>query len=187
MSRSLTVCAAGQNANGILDGRVTDSSGASIAGAKVTVENQSTGTRQQYITSADGRFYQAQVLIGAYRVIVEHPGFQRYVQNGVGGGAYAILYSGSVLQAAGTSGSSGTEGFQANTALNATFDSGKTFISQFPFDNPFRTRLQPPSRNQGRSVQRAQHRYRCRHRRQLFPRLSESGDSAMEWNHPAAD
>src|SRR5438105_14489446 len=92
MSRSLIVamsalalacCASAQNANGILDGRVTDASGAAIAGAKVTVENQGTGTRQEFTTNSEGRFYQAQVLIGTYRVTVENPGFQKYIQNNI--------------------------------------------------------------------------------------------------------
>src|SRR5437016_3386037 len=80
---ALCTSALAQNANGILDGRITDSSGASIPGAKVTVENQGTGTSQQYTTNADGRFYQGQVLIGAYRVTVEKTGFQKYVQSNI--------------------------------------------------------------------------------------------------------
>ena len=37
---ALALCSSisGQNANGILDGRITDASGSSIPGAKVTVE-----------------------------------------------------------------------------------------------------------------------------------------------------
>jgi hypothetical protein len=92
MSRSLiaflaalafATCASAQNANGVLDGRVTDSSGAAIAGAKVTIENQGTGTRQEFTTNSEGRFYQGQVLIGTCRVTVEHPGFQKYIQNNI--------------------------------------------------------------------------------------------------------
>jgi Carboxypeptidase regulatory-like domain len=90
MSRSLfsalaalafACCALGQNANGVLDGRVTDSSGAAVPGAKVTIENQGTGTRQEFTTNSEGRFYQGQVLIGTYRVTVENAGFQKYVQS----------------------------------------------------------------------------------------------------------
>src|SRR5438552_3489435 len=76
-------CASAQNANGILDGRVTDSSGASIPGAKVTIENQGTGTKQEFTTNSEGRFYLAQVLIGLYRVTVEQAGFQKYVQSDI--------------------------------------------------------------------------------------------------------
>lgn len=50
-------------------------------------------------------------------------------------GAYGILYAPSMLQAAGTSGSSGTEGFTGSTALNSTLDNGSTFIASL--SNPF--------------------------------------------------
>ncbi|MDE3194961.1 MAG: TonB-dependent receptor, partial [Acidobacteriota bacterium] len=50
-------------------------------------------------------------------------------------GAYGILYAPSMLQAAGTSGSSGTEGFQGSTALNTTLDNGTTFLASL--SNPF--------------------------------------------------
>jgi hypothetical protein len=54
-------------------------------------------------------------------------------------GAYAILYSPSVLQASGTSGSSGTQGFQSSTGLINSFDGGVTpaaFLRN-PFPNGF--------------------------------------------------
>ena len=50
-------------------------------------------------------------------------------------GAYGILYAPSMLQAAGTSGTSGTEGFTGGTALNATLNSGQTFVASL--GNPF--------------------------------------------------
>jgi hypothetical protein len=54
-------------------------------------------------------------------------------------GAYAIMYAGSVLQAAGTSGSSGTEGFTSTTNMIGTFDSGETIAAYLrnPFPNGF--------------------------------------------------
>ena len=75
--------AAAQNANGILNGRISDASGASIAGAKVTIQNQETGVRQELTSSSEGRFYLPQVLIGTYRVTVEKSGFQKYIQSEV--------------------------------------------------------------------------------------------------------
>src|ERR1043166_7680647 len=80
---ALCSSALAQNANGILDGRIIDSSGASVPGAKVIVENQGTGVRQEYTTNSEGRFYQAQVLVGTYRVTVEKAGFQTYVQSNI--------------------------------------------------------------------------------------------------------
>ena len=50
-------------------------------------------------------------------------------------GAYSIMYAGSVLQAAGTSGSSGTEGFTSTTNMITTFDSGEHIAALL--SNPF--------------------------------------------------
>jgi len=54
-------------------------------------------------------------------------------------GAYGILYSPSVLQASGTSGSSGTQGFTASTGVNTSFDGGVTPAATLnnPFPNGF--------------------------------------------------
>src|SRR5260370_16329119 len=82
---ALSYSASAQNANGILDGRIVDASGSAIPGARMTVENQDTGTRREYISNSEGRFYQGQVLIGAYRVIVEKPGFQKHVESNIRG------------------------------------------------------------------------------------------------------
>ena len=57
-------------------------------------------------------------------------------------GAYAILYSPSVMQAAGTSGSSGTEGFESSSPMNVTIDNGKTFLTNL--SNPFPAFNLPP-------------------------------------------
>jgi hypothetical protein len=56
-------------------------------------------------------------------------------KNTVFRGAYGILYAPSMLQAAGTSGSSGTEGFTGGTALNTSLDNGSTFAASL--SNPF--------------------------------------------------
>jgi len=50
-------------------------------------------------------------------------------------GAYGILYSGSVLQASGTSGSSGTQGFTSTTSQPLSNDGGLTQTATFA--NPF--------------------------------------------------
>ncbi len=54
-------------------------------------------------------------------------------------GAYGILYSPSVLQASGTSGSSGTQGFTSGTNINTSFDGGVTPAAWLfnPFPNGF--------------------------------------------------
>jgi hypothetical protein len=54
-------------------------------------------------------------------------------------GAYALMYSGSVMQAAGTSGSSGTEGFTGSTNMIISNNGGRTFEASLsnPFPNGF--------------------------------------------------
>jgi len=65
-----------QNAAGRIIGNVTDPSGASVSGAKVTVTNVATQVSQQTTTDNDG-FYQALGLpIGSYRVTIEKVGFR---------------------------------------------------------------------------------------------------------------
>ncbi len=56
--------------------------------------------------------------------------------------AYAMMYAGSVLQAAGTSGSSGTEGFQSTTNMIPSFNSGETLAATL--SNPFPTGFNLP-------------------------------------------
>lgn len=50
-------------------------------------------------------------------------------------GAYAVMYSGSVMQAAGTSGSSGTEGFTGSTNMIVSNNGGRTIDAYL--SNPF--------------------------------------------------
>ena len=83
LSLFVTASLFGQTATGILDGRVNDSSGSAVPGAKVVVENEATGVHQDLTTNSEGRFYQGFVLPGNYRLSVEKAGFQRYVENGV--------------------------------------------------------------------------------------------------------
>lgn len=68
-----------QDATGRITGLVTDSSGAVISDAKVTVENLATTLRTTVQTDSTG-LYQALLLpIGAYRVTVEAAGFRKVV------------------------------------------------------------------------------------------------------------
>ena len=68
-----------QDATGRITGLVTDSSGAVIADARVSVENLATTLRTTVPSDATG-LYQALLLpIGNYRVTVEAPGFRKVV------------------------------------------------------------------------------------------------------------
>jgi hypothetical protein len=75
----LAVGAKAQDATGRIVGNITDQSGASIAGAKVTVQNTNTGSMQETESDKDG-FYQVLSLpIGTYTVTVESNGFRKQV------------------------------------------------------------------------------------------------------------
>jgi hypothetical protein len=79
----VTACVFGQTATGTLDGRVNDSSGSAVPGAKVVIENQATGIKADLTTNSEGRFYQGFVLPGSYRLTAEKSGFQKYVESGI--------------------------------------------------------------------------------------------------------
>jgi hypothetical protein len=68
-----------QDATGRIVGNVTDPSGASVAGAKITVQNANTGSIEEAESDKDG-FYQILSLpIGTYTVTVESTGFRKQV------------------------------------------------------------------------------------------------------------
>jgi hypothetical protein len=60
--------------------------------------------------------------------------------------AYGIIYSGSVMQAAGTSGSAGTEGFRGSTNMIVSSNGGRTFDATMsnPYPNGFNFPLGAP-------------------------------------------
>jgi hypothetical protein len=80
---ALTTYGFAQNATGTIEGRVTDSSGAAITGALVTVENTATNVKLNNPTNSEGRFYQRYLPPGSYVVSVEKAGFERYIQTNV--------------------------------------------------------------------------------------------------------
>jgi hypothetical protein len=65
-----------------LTGRVTDPSGAAIAGALVTFTNEATGIKSQYAASSVG-LYVAPLPAGTYDITVEAAGFQKFEQTHV--------------------------------------------------------------------------------------------------------
>jgi hypothetical protein len=72
-----------QTATGILQGVVTDSSGAAVPDAKVTVENQRTSVLLSLLTNTGGRFVQPFLIPSEYRLTVEKAGFQKYVTSDI--------------------------------------------------------------------------------------------------------
>ena len=72
-----------QEARGTLLGRVSDTSGAVIAGANVRATNVDTGVHFSSVTNKTGDYTFPLLLPGSYTVTVEHPGFKTYTRNGV--------------------------------------------------------------------------------------------------------
>ncbi len=72
-----SVIALAQVDTGAIQGIVTDASGASVPGAKVTILNEGTSLQQVKETREDGSFIFTPVRIGAYTVEVEAKGFQK--------------------------------------------------------------------------------------------------------------
>ena len=66
-----------------LVGNLSDSSGAVIAGAKVTVVNTATSFQSETATSAEGAYYVPYLIPGTYRLVIEAPGFKKYVRDGI--------------------------------------------------------------------------------------------------------
>ena len=67
-----------QDIAGRLIGRVEDSTGAVVVGAKVTAHNEQTGIETTVRTGADGTYTFGSLHIGNYRISAESAGFQRY-------------------------------------------------------------------------------------------------------------
>src|SRR5438874_3878444 len=66
-----------------LVGTVTDSTGAVLPGAKVSVVNIETSFRSETQTGPEGSYYVPYLNPGNYRINVEAAGFRRYVRDGV--------------------------------------------------------------------------------------------------------
>src|SRR5882724_5316931 len=64
-------------------GNVTDSSGASIVGAKILVVNPENSFTTETLTTTEGSYQAPYLAPGSYRVTVEAPGFKRYVHDGL--------------------------------------------------------------------------------------------------------
>jgi len=68
---------AAQERFGTIAGRVTDSSGAPVPGATITITNNETGAMQAFVSGQTGTYRAADIVPGRYTVVVELSGFQR--------------------------------------------------------------------------------------------------------------
>ena len=72
-----------QNSQGTILGHVQDSTGAAVAGAKVTVTNANTNVAQHFTTSSVGDYVFVDVIPGTYQVEVEAGGFKTEISSGL--------------------------------------------------------------------------------------------------------
>src|ERR1035441_6712962 len=68
---------------GRISGQVTDSSGAVIVGAKVTIENRGTQVRRVLNTNSSGDYVAPGIEPGVYSISVEAPNFRKVVRERV--------------------------------------------------------------------------------------------------------
>ncbi|HLZ12747.1 MAG TPA: carboxypeptidase regulatory-like domain-containing protein [Candidatus Acidoferrum sp.] len=76
---SFAIAANSQTFRGTIKGTVTDASGASIAGSKVTIKNVATGLTRVVTSGEDGSYSVPELPIGKYTVTVEQAGFKTAV------------------------------------------------------------------------------------------------------------
>ena len=73
----------GQAVYGSIIGTVTDSSGAAVPNAKVTITDVAKGVNYETTSNESGNYQQTHLIVGTYNVKVEAQGFQAYVQDNV--------------------------------------------------------------------------------------------------------
>lgn len=73
-----------QTSFGRVSGTVTDSSGAAISGAKVSIQNQDTQNTRTASTDANGFYVVTNLPIGPYSVKIEQSGFKQQSRTGLG-------------------------------------------------------------------------------------------------------
>lgn len=77
----LLACALGQTAQ--LSGRITDSAGAVVPGAQVTLTNLGSGLKREAETNEEGTYFIPLVPLGDYEIAVRKPGFKPLTRTGL--------------------------------------------------------------------------------------------------------
>src|SRR5437762_1407583 len=72
-----------QRASAGLYGSVSDSQGAIISGAKVSLIQLTTNQARHAVSNEVGQFQFPLIPVGSYRIEVENPGFKRFEQSGI--------------------------------------------------------------------------------------------------------
>ena len=79
--------AAAQTITGRIDGRVSDSSGAVLPGATITIVNAGTGLTTTQVSDDNGTYTATNLPVGSYTVSAELEGFRRAQRTGLQLGA----------------------------------------------------------------------------------------------------
>jgi outer membrane receptor protein involved in Fe transport len=87
-----------QSTGGRIVGHVTDSSGASLGGVKITATNEATNVSQTSLTNANGEFGFPQVGVGVYSVEFDLAGFKKNLEHGVNVDLNQVVTLNSTLQ-----------------------------------------------------------------------------------------
>jgi Carboxypeptidase regulatory-like domain/TonB dependent receptor len=77
------ISAQSQALNGQIEGIVTDSSGAAIANASITIKNIETGLERTVISDDSGSYRAPLLPLGTYRVTVEVANFKKLIREGI--------------------------------------------------------------------------------------------------------
>jgi hypothetical protein len=72
-----------QSTTGTITGLVSDSTGAVVPQASVTVKNQATGAQAETVSSNTGNYVIPNLPVGIYEISVSNPGFKRFVQSNI--------------------------------------------------------------------------------------------------------
>ncbi|MCI0392533.1 MAG: TonB-dependent receptor [Acidobacteria bacterium] len=78
-----TAIAFGQAVTGSIVGNVTDTGGAAVAGAKITITETSTGISRVATTNSEGGYVFTYLPPGTYRIEIEKQGFKTFSRDGV--------------------------------------------------------------------------------------------------------
>ncbi len=91
-----------QGTGGRILGRVSDSSGAVLAGVTVTLTNEATGVGSNATTNSNGEYGFPQVPVGTFRMEFDLEGFKTNVQRGVNVDLNQVVTANSILQVGAT-------------------------------------------------------------------------------------
>jgi len=72
-----------QGTNGTIAGQITDQAGASIANARVLIQNEAAGVNREAVSNANGQYVAYALPPGQYKITVEQAGFQKLVRTAI--------------------------------------------------------------------------------------------------------